>query len=274
MTLLQRFFGVALLVALAPLLGGPSPQQAWLPTSPPRPAREDELREARANRDEDLAHLSDSKLASSFDLQFLPRVLDFGEMYPGVSQRRIVRLFNVGGSPIEVTRAVPGSSGTGFPWPTEPIPPNWVAEMAIPLKPPERQGIELHKKVTFQMSDRWPRTLDLRARVAETIRAVPDVIQAPDSFPPSPIANDTLTREPVTALMLVALDGVPFHVRTLTPQIASLPNTASFVQILPLDPATCDVLAVASMISMTTDHPRGSTCVALVLCHASSPDAP
>ncbi|MDZ4832067.1 MAG: hypothetical protein SGJ09_17960 [Phycisphaerae bacterium] len=47
-------------------------------------------------------------------------------------------------------------------------------------------------------------------------------------------------------------------------------HTLSVALVAPLAP----MLGGPCVISMTTNHPRGSTCVALVLCHASNPDEP
>ncbi|MFO0828251.1 MAG: DUF1573 domain-containing protein [Phycisphaerales bacterium] len=248
---------IALVVAVSSVEAGSPPAT--------RPATEEELRLAQAQREAMLDHAPDRvpqgpAWTRSLDLQFIPEVLDFGHMTAGVAKTEVVRLVNVGAEPLTVLKVIPGGSGNTPPWPKDPIPPNHVGFTEITLKPPEKPGITLRKKITFQLEGTLPRVLDLVGYVEEYVRVAPDFIEAPST-------RDIEAWEHAATLhhsfALVALDGVPFHVRGIEGATTILPDRAAWMHTIVLGDLA-DPRASEQVIAISTDHPRSSM-VAVVL---------
>jgi hypothetical protein len=198
-----------------------------------RPATEEELRIAREARDAQrasavptTAHVTPRGDPAPWwsDLQPVPRVLDFGEMIAGRTERRTLVLVNVGDEPITIIRAVPSGSGPVPPAPKSPIPPNCVGEVEIRLTPPQRQGLDLRKKLTVQLEDRPPVVVEYVAHVAEYIRVCPEVIETPPTPPEAPrgIAIPAPRR-----IAVEATDGRAFRITAVRGVDAIIPTAAA-----------------------------------------------
>ena len=61
----------------------------------------------------------------------------------------MIKIKNIHSEPIRITQAVPGCGCTTPVWPREPIAPGATADCEITMRPGDKGGITLNKKVTF-----------------------------------------------------------------------------------------------------------------------------
>ncbi|MDZ4832069.1 MAG: ankyrin repeat domain-containing protein [Phycisphaerae bacterium] len=189
-------------------------------------------------------------------LRFDPEVLDFGDMLAGVSMTKTVRVFNISDAPVTITRAVPGCGCTIATWPKDPIAPGASGDAEISLKPPEKQGVDLHKKVTFQLDGHPPVSYDLKGHVAEIIRVAPDFIDAP-----APDAS----AEQAGEIAITSLDKTPFKIVGVNPPIVKDAGTDSSLEHkVHIDWAAWAEQGKPAKLSFTTDHPKAPSLMVIV----------
>lgn len=190
-------------------------------------------------------------------LQFDPEVLDFGEMLGGVSATLTYKITNISDQPITITKAIPSCGCTIPVWPKDPIPPGGFAEGQISLKPPEKQGIPLHKKVTFQLDGHSPIVYELKGHVVEVISVKPDFIEGP-----KPDQLDSASGE----VVLTAVDGTTaFKVASVNPPIVkNLSEDAAVEHKLEIDWAKWADQGRNAKLSIVTDHPKAPTLMVVI----------
>lgn len=264
-----------ILTQLVTLVLGALVAVQWSPPVSPlpiRPATEEELRIARAQRHEAIAALppdrltgtsDDRALERGLDLQPVPKVFDFGEMTAGVRKTATIMLVNVGSEPIVITRAIPSMTGTVPPWPKSPIPPGQAAGMSVTLNPPLKQGIRLNKKITLQIEGCAPRVIEMVGFVEEHVRVRPDFIVAPeDPFMARRAATEHTAPRTVA---IVALDGTAFRIRCVSGATALYSAQESAMQRITLGDYDACATGDVGTLSITTDHPRSKDELVLVV---------
>lgn len=139
-----------------------------------------------------------------------PSVLDMGLLVPENEYVKTVVLTNNTSSPMRIARAIADCGCTTPTWPDEPIAPGASVETAITMKPGEKQGVRLDKKVTFDVEGGEPVTISVVAEVQLFIRHAPDAVQAPADGEQAAPAE----------IVLESADGVPFRVLEVSPAVA------------------------------------------------------
>ncbi len=189
-------------------------------------------------------------------VRFDPDVLDFGEMTAGVAMTKTVKIYNISNEPVTITKAVPGCGCTIAKWPKDPIAPGAFGEAELTLKPPEKQGIDLHKKVTFQLDGHPPIIYDLKGHVAEYIKVAPEMIDAP--------AADA-KGESAGTITLTSVDNTPFKIVGVNPAVVKDPGTeAKTEHKIEVDWKAWADGGKSPKIAFTTDHPKATTLMVIV----------
>ena len=112
-------------------------------------------------------------------LLFDPPMLDFGDIAVGQLASRTIRVINALGQPINVKLAVASGSSLGARnAPGVLQPEEWVA-FTIDFSPPEVQGIDLRKRITFMIEGHPPVVYDFVGHTMEVIRVLPRFVTAP-----------------------------------------------------------------------------------------------
>ncbi|MFO0828400.1 MAG: ankyrin repeat domain-containing protein [Phycisphaerales bacterium] len=191
-------------------------------------------------------------------IKFEPAVLDFGEMVAGVSKTEKIKIYNISDAPVTITKAIPGCGCTTPTWPKDPIPPGGFGEAEISLKPPEKQGVDLHKKVTFQLDGHPPVVLDLQGHVAEIVRIAPDFIDAPA---PDAAATDIATGE----ITISSLDKTPLKIVGVNPPVVKdAGNDAALEHKVHIDWNAWKEQGKPAKLQFTTDHPKAPSLTVIV----------
>ncbi|MBL9148291.1 MAG: ankyrin repeat domain-containing protein [Phycisphaerae bacterium] len=189
-------------------------------------------------------------------LKFDPEVLDFGEMLGGVTMTKTVKITNISDQPVTITRAVPSCGCTVPVVPKDPIAPGATAEGQISLKPPEKQGTDLNKKVTFQIDGHPPMVYELKGHVVEVISVKPDFIDAP--------APDQ-AESAATVVTLTSIDGNPFKVASVNPPIVkNLDTSAAAEHKLEIDWAAWAEQGKTAKLTVVTDHPKAPNLMVVI----------
>lgn len=140
-----------------------------------------------------------------------PAVLEMGELVPENEYTKPVTLTNNTSAPMTISRAVADCGCTTPTWPEEPIPPGASVETLITMKPGEKQGVRLDKKVTFAVEGGDPVTISVVGDVKLFIRHAPEWVQAPADGEAGAPAE----------VVLESADGVPFRVLEVAPAVAA-----------------------------------------------------
>lgn len=194
-------------------------------------------------------------------LRFEPAVLDFGEMTAGVSITLKVKLINAVDKPVTVTRAVASCGCTIPTWPKDPIPVGGSAEAEVTLKPPEKQGTDLIKRVTFQLDGHAPVVLELKGHVTEYVKISPEIIDAPGKAALA-AGGEGAKGGTVT---LTSVDGTPFKILGANPPLVKdISAEAKTEHIVNIDWATWAESGKSPKLAFTTDHPKASNLSVIV----------
>lgn len=196
---------------------------------------------------------------SKSQLRFDPPELDFGDMTADVAMTKTIKLCNDGNAPITVTKAIPGCGCTTPSWPKDPIQPGECGEAEITLRPGSKQGIELHKQVTFQLDGYAPAVLVMKGKVAEYVKVLPDLIEAP-----APDATEADAAK-MGVIKLNAVDGTPFKVLSVNPPIVKdLGDAATLDHELKIDWVTWKDSGRSPKVAIVTDHPKAPSLTVMV----------
>ncbi len=187
-------------------------------------------------------------------VRFDPEVLDFGEMTAGIASTKKIKIFNISDQPVTITKAVPGCGCTTPSWPKEPILPGAFGEAEITLRPPETQGVDLNKKVTFQLDGHPPVVYTLKGHVAEHIKVAPMMMDAP--------AKDATNDGEIT---LTSVDGTAFKIVGVNPPVVKdLGDEAKTEHKVHIDWPTWNESGKSPKLAFTTDHPKATTLTVIV----------
>jgi ankyrin repeat protein len=200
-----------------------------------------------------------AQAASKSQLRFDPAELDFGDMTADVAMTKIVKICNDGPTPITVTKAIPGCGCTTPSWPKDPIQPGQCGEAEITLRPGSKQGIDLRKQVTFQLDGYAPAVLVLKGTVAEYVKVMPDLIEAP-----APDATEDEAAK-MGVIKLNAVDGTAFKILSVNPPIVKdLGSDAKLEHELKIDWITWKDSGRSPKLAITTDHPKAPSLTVMV----------
>ncbi|MBL9118313.1 MAG: ankyrin repeat domain-containing protein [Phycisphaerae bacterium] len=190
-------------------------------------------------------------------IKFDPAVLDFGEMTAGVAVTLKVKIVNIIDQPVTVTKAVASCGCTIPTWPKEPIPVGGSAEAEITLKPPEKQGLDLHKRVTFQLDGHSPVVLDLKGHVAEFIKISPEMMEGPGKDEKDGAKDGLIT--------LTSVDGKPFKILGANPPLVKdISAEAKAEHQVHVDWATWAESGKSAKLAFTTDHPKAGNLTVII----------
>ncbi|MDZ4755828.1 MAG: ankyrin repeat domain-containing protein [Phycisphaerae bacterium] len=194
------------------------------------------------------------QVATTPVLRFEPEVLEFGEMTAGVASTKKVQIHNISLEPVTVSRVVPGCGCTVVSWPKDPIAPGAFAEMEMTLKPPEAQGTDLKKHVTVQLVGHPPASYELRGHVAEYIRVMPKMVDAPGK-------DETKDGE----ITLTSVDGTPFKIVGVNPPVVKdFGDEAKTEHKVHVDWPTWLESGKTSKLAFTTDHPKSTNITMMI----------
>jgi ankyrin repeat protein len=200
-----------------------------------------------------------AQAATKSQVRFDPPELDFGDMTADVAMTKIIKICNDGPAPVTITRAIPGCGCTTPSWPKDPIQPGECGEAEITFRPGSKQGIELRKQVTFQLEGYAPVVLTLKGNVAEYVKVVPDLIEAPA---PDATAEEAATMGLIT---LTAMDGTAFKVLSVNPPIVKdLGGEAKLEHGLAIDWVTWKDSGRSPKLAVVTDHPKAPSLTVMV----------
>ncbi len=188
-------------------------------------------------------------------IEFDPPMADLGDVPVGSSQSMIIKIKNIHSEPIRITQAVPGCGCTTPVWPREPIAPGATADCEITMRPGDKGGITLNKKVTFVIENHPSAVLDVRAKAVAFIQMTPDILDQP---------ADMALAQPTT-LTVESLDGVAFKITEVMPAVVrKVPNEAATKHVLEVDWANWEETGRQKRVMVKTDHPKGSQLTTLV----------
>jgi ankyrin repeat protein len=179
-------------------------------------------------------------------IQFIPSLLDLGEMQAEVAKTGQITIKNVVDKPIKVTKIVPGCGCTTTGAPPGEIPPGGTATVDITLKPGAKAGVPLSKMVTFQIEGFAPQMLTVKGDVKAYIQMSSEMIDgptAPDAAPAS--------------IKLTSVDKVPFKVTGALPDVlVSLPADSRLEHEVQLDWKKWEATGSSVKVTIQTDNPK------------------
>jgi ankyrin repeat protein len=179
-------------------------------------------------------------------LKLEPEVLDLGEMMVDTTKSGKVTLVNISDKPVTVTKAVTSCGCTTAGAPKDPIPPGGSAEVEISLKPGPKAGVQLSKRVTFQIEGHVPLILTVQGSVPAFITATPDLLDAP---------GEGQTSE--GAIVFKSLDGTPFKMTSAVPPIVpDLSPEAKTEHTVHVDWKAWEETGRSIKLTVATDHPK------------------
>jgi ankyrin repeat protein len=179
-------------------------------------------------------------------IQFIPGILDLGEMQADVAKTGKITIKNVVDRPIRVTKIVPGCGCTTTGAPPGEIAPGATADVDITLKPGSKAGVPLTKMVTFQIDGFAPQMLTVKGDVKAYVKLSADMIDGP-AAPDAPNAK----------VKLASIDGMPFKVTGSLPEVlASVPAEAKLEHEVEIDWKKWEATGSSVKVSIMTDHPK------------------
>ena len=200
-------------------------------------------------------------------VEFDPPIAELGEMIAGVSKSVTIKIKNITDQPIRITKAIPGCGCTTPVWPKDPIAPGASGDVEITMRPGDKAGIHLNKKVTFNIENHPPAVLTVRGDVVAFVTITPDLIEQP---------ADLVGAKP-TQLTLESTDGTAFKVTEVSPPIVkNMPAEAATKFVLDIDWGMWEETGRQMRVVVKTDHPKAPQLATLVrrAVAANSPNAP
>jgi ankyrin repeat protein len=199
-------------------------------------------------------------------IRFEPDPLDLGEMTADVAKTGSVTLVNTTDKPVTITKAIPGCGCTTLGWPKDPIPPGGSADIDVTLKPGAKQGVQLRKRVTFQIEGYQSQVLQVVGDVAEYVSIEPAIVPAR--------IEEAKMSEPI---ILTSLDGAPFKVTGVRPDVVGMYSTeASNEHSIQIDWDAWEAESRPVKLTFLLDHPQSAQVSTLVKRRATkrAPSAP
>lgn len=219
--------------------------------------------DANARPNLDQAVVQDGPSAVEFD----PPIAELGEMIAGVSKSVTIKIKNITDQPIRITKAIPGCGCTTPVWPKDPIAPGASGDVEITMRPGDKAGIHLNKKVTFNIENHPPAVLTVRGDVVAFVTMSPDLIEQP---------ADLVGAKP-TQLTLESTDGTSFKVTEMSPPIVkNMPAESATKHVLDIDWGMWEETGRQMRVVVKTDHPKAPQLTTLVrrAVAANAPNAP
>ena len=193
-------------------------------------------------------------------VRFEPATLDLGDMTADIPKTGKVKIFNISDKPITVTKAVPGCGCTTPTWPKDPILPGEYGETEITLKPGQKAGIKLSKRVTFQIEGAPPAILTVEGNVVAFVTISPDLIEAPS---PTEKGAEALIKS--GEIVLESVDGTPFKViESAPPIIKDMSPDAALKQVVHIDWDAWAATGKGPKLAIRTDHPKAANLMLIV----------
>jgi hypothetical protein len=185
-----------------------------------------------------------------------PTTLDMGDLVPGESVTKRVKLTNRTNKPMKVTNAVADCSCTTPTWPANPIAPGATVETDISIKPGPKQGVSLTKRVTFTLEDGSLAFLTVVGKVGLFIEQSTETLRGPSDDIAAP-ANETIT--------LRGADGTPFKIDAVEPAFVTADNAETALNhTLTVNWAKWRELKKPLKITILTNHPKSPELVVSV----------
>jgi ankyrin repeat protein len=195
-------------------------------------------------------------------IQFIPGILDLGEMQADVAKTGKITIKNVVDRPIRVTKIVPGCGCTTTGAPPGEIAPGATADVDITLKPGSKAGVPLTKMVTFQIDGFAPQMLTVKGDVKAYVKLSADMIDGP-------AGPDTVNAK----VKLSSIDGMPFKVTGSLPEVlASVPADSKLEHEVEIDWKKWEATGSSVKVSIMTDHPKAQQ-LSLIVKRAIKPGA-
>lgn len=190
-------------------------------------------------------------------IAFEPPIADMGEMIADTAKTVTIKIKNVTDKPIRISKAIPGCGCTTPNYPKDPIAPGATGDCEITLRPGNKQGIKLSKKVTFQIEGHAPVVLSVEGQVVAYVNMVPEMIDSP--------ADPTAAGTPPTEVVLESTDGVAFKVTEIVPPIVkNPPMDAKTKHALQVDWSLWNQAGSQPKILFKTDHPKAPNMTMLI----------
>ena len=188
-------------------------------------------------------------------VEFDPPIANLGEMVAGEAKTMKVKIKNISDQTIRITQAVPGCGCTTPVWPKEPIAPGAYGECEITMRPGDKAGITLSKKVTFVIENQPSAILTVEGQVVAFVSIAPDMLEQPVDVAASPSSP----------LTLESLDGTAFKIIEVTPAIVrKMPTEAALKHVLDIDWAAWEESGRQKRVVVKTDHPKAAQLTSLI----------
>ncbi len=185
--------------------------------------------------------------AAQSPLRIEPTELVMGDLLPNTPVEKTVRLTNTGSSPIKILKALADCGCTTPTWPEEPIAPGESVETTITMDAGTQQGVELVKRVTFDLEGMDPVFLTVKGRVATYLTFGPSTLEGP---------LDGTTELPSGEVKIESADGQEFAVVAVEPDVtAPLPSQRALTQKVMIDWERWRAAGKPVRIVIETDHP-------------------
>jgi len=194
------------------------------------------------------ANTTPAPVASS-PLRIEPAELEMGELLPNTPVEKSVRLTNTGTTPLLVRKALADCGCTTPTWPSDPIPPGASVDTLITMDAGNQQGVELVKRVTFDLEGADPAFLTVKGRVGSYLSFEPTTLEGP---------TDDATPLPASTITIRSVDGRPITVIAVDPPVAKpLSTTPALEQTVEIDWEMWRASGKPVRVGIETDHPIG-----------------
>lgn len=194
------------------------------------------------------ANTTPAPVASS-PLRIEPAELEMGELLPNTPVEKSVRLTNTGTTPLLVRKALADCGCTTPTWPSDPIPPGASVDTLITMDAGNQQGVELVKRVTFDLEGADPAFLTVKGRVGSYLALAPTTLEGP--------ADDAPTL-PASTITIRSVDGRSITVIAVDPPVAKpLSTTPALEQTVEIDWEMWRASGKPVRVGIETDHPIG-----------------
>jgi hypothetical protein len=180
-----------------------------------------------------------------------PAELDMGDLLPNTPVEKMVRLTNTGSKPLKIVKALADCGCTTPTWPEEPIAPGASVETAITMDAGTQQGVELIKRVTFDIEGMDPAFLTVKGRVAKFLTFGPTTLEGP---------IDGATELPSGDVSIESADGQEFAVIAVEPDVVTpLATARALRQQVTVDWEKWRAAGKPVRVVIETDHPIAPT---------------
>lgn len=179
-------------------------------------------------------------------VQVEPAVVDLGDCMPEVAVTRSVTIRNLTDKPIRIVRAVADCGCTTSTVPAQPIAPRASAAVEITMRPGADQGVDLRKRVTFDVEGGLPVSCTVMARVDRYIDCSTTTIDAPAEIAGAQPGE----------IVLTSARNTPFTVTDVEPSIeVDAPMSPATRQVVRIDWKAWQDADRPFRVSITTNHP-------------------